>query len=220
MRRGNRMMAVLTVGMCRQKQQRCLSSYHLHCHTIHASNKRMAAGSRARSHKAAINTLRQPVACSPSLDQSLAPSAQLPLQIALLAHLARGPRRAAGQAGQAAGHGGRSLAAVGPGAARRSRGSLGAVPACHIPESPVQEAARVCRSLCGHARPCWGCDRRLPASSAGSAASTCKTGSWESVKTEMGTRKDGGRALQQRSDANGKGKLCELRWERRLGHRH
>ncbi len=36
----------------------------------------------------------------------------------------------------------------------------------------------------------------------------------------MGTCEDGGRALQQRSDANGKGKLCELRWEGRLGHRH
>ncbi len=33
-------MAVLTVGMYRQKQRRCLSSYHLlHCDTIHASSK-------------------------------------------------------------------------------------------------------------------------------------------------------------------------------------
>lgn len=103
-----------------------------------------------------------PAARPPSPDRSPAPSARPPPQTALLAlvRLAPGPYLVAGRAGQAVGRGGRSRVAAGLGAARRTRGSLGAGLACQTPENLAREVAHACRSLCGHAKPCWGFDRR------------------------------------------------------------
>lgn len=120
----------------------------------------------------------------PSLDQSPAPSARLPLQIALRA---QGRHRAAGQTGRAVGHGGRSPAAAGPGAARQSRGSLGAVPACQIPGNLAREAGPACRSLCGHATPFWGPDRLRQTLSPKPNASPDIEGRLQHGKTQLGS---------------------------------